>query len=289
MKPSWIVAAMFVGASACSSTPLSTDSGISMSDAHPQSLCDGQQHLRLWALLGGGGPEFPGSYVRIENGAPAFVVDGICSYWVGGGWSEDALYRDRAFRTGRLSDADVRSIEASVPLDDVSVLADCSPGGIPDGSTRVIRTEMAMATCQSLPGGVRFGAAWTVVHKIASKLWESGAPMDGAIHVSAVGPASLPPSATSPPAYAWPSALPLSGFVPDSSDWSKTGVSRLVDDPDAARQLRAIRDRYLADRTAQPGLYSNWDGLIATDQTTTAIVYMRDAIPYEDPQGLLRF
>jgi hypothetical protein len=62
-----------------------------------------------------------------------------------------------------------------------------------------------------------------------------------------------------------------------------------VDDPEAARQLRAIRDRYVADRTAQPGLYSNWDGLIATDQATTAVVFMRDAIPYEDAQGLLKF
>jgi hypothetical protein len=290
MKPSWIVAAMFLGASACSSTPLSTDGGISMSDAHRQSLCDGQQHLRLWALLGGGGQELPGSYVRIENGAPVFTVDGTCSYWVGGGWTEDALYRDRPFRTGRLSDADARSIEASVPIDEVSVLADCAPGGMPDASTRVIRTEMAMATCpSSLTDGVRFGAAWAAVQAIAEKLWQSGTPMDGALHVSAVGPASLPPSPSSPPAYAWPAALPLGEFVLDSSDWSNSGVSRFVDDPDAARRLRAMRDQYLTDRTAQPGLYSNWDGLIATDQTTSAIVYMRDAIPYEDTQGLLRF
>jgi hypothetical protein len=62
-----------------------------------------------------------------------------------------------------------------------------------------------------------------------------------------------------------------------------------VDDPALATQLRAMRDRNLADRAAQPGQYSNWDGLFATDQSTTALDYMRDAIPYEDPQGLLTF
>ena len=180
-----------------------------------------------------------------------------------------------------------------MPLDDIGALADCGSGGIPDASTLVIRTETATATCGGIPvssaAGARFLAAWTVVQTIASKLWESGTPMDGALHVSAVGPTSLPPTPTSPAAYAWPSAQPLSAFVLDSRDLSKNGVSRLVEDPDAARQLRAMRDQYLADRAARPGLYSNWDGLIAADQSTTAIVYMRDAIPYEDAQGLLKF
>lgn len=60
-------------------------------------------------------------------------------------------------------------------------------------------------------------------------------------------------------------------------------------DPDSAKQLRTLRDRYLADRTAQPGLFVSWDGLKVTDQSDPALVYMRDAIPYEDAQGLLKF
>ena len=73
------------------------------------------------------------------------------------------------------------------------------------------------------------------------------------------------------------------------ADLTKIGVSHLVDDPDAARSLRGLRDQYLSDRDAQPGLYVNWDGLTATDASGTAFVYMRDAIPYEDAQGLLTF
>ena len=132
-------------------------------------------------------------------------------------------------------------------------------------------------------------AAWMTVQTIASKLWENGTPMDGALHVSAVGRHLFRPRPRRRLPTLGPLRCPSVAFVLDSGDLSKDGVSRLVEDPDAARQLRAMRDQYLADRTARPGLYSNWDGLIAADQSTTAIVYMRDAIPYEDAQGLLKF
>ena len=61
---------------------------------------------------------------------------------------------------------------------------------------------------------------------------------------------------------------------------TRSASAELVDDPDSARQLRALRDQFLVDRTAQPGLYGS--GLNVTDQIATAVVYMRDAIPYED-------
>lgn len=93
--------------------------------------------------------------------------------------------------------------------------------------------------------------------------------------------------APGPAPYAWPIAAALGSFVLGSGDWFRSGVSRIVDDPGSARQLRALRDRYLADRAAQPGLYG--DGLMTADQNSTALVSMRDAIPYEDAQGLLRF
>jgi hypothetical protein len=177
-----------------------------------------------------------------------------------------------------------------VALADIAALADCPPppAGSFDYSTRFIRTKMATATC---PGttGARFDAAWATLQTMAARLWEAGTPVEGALHVSAIGPVSPPPTLTSPPAFAWPLAQPLGPFILDSADWSRKGVSRLVDDPALATQLRTMRDRYLTDRAAQPGLYTSWDGLFATDQSTTALVYMRDAIPYEDLQGLLTF
>jgi hypothetical protein len=260
-----------------------------VTDGPAPRLCDGEQHLRLWVLIETGGQQAAGSLVRIENGSPVLVIDGTCSYWVGAGWSEDALHADRPVRSGQLSAVDIDAIEGSVPIGDVAAIADCPGSGGPfDYDTREIRTALGTVSC---PGtsGARFDTAWKTLQTVANRLWDSGTPMDGAIHVSAFGPASPPPSATSPPAYAWPIALPLSSFVLASSDWSKRGVSRLIDDPDSTRQLRAMRDQYLADRTTQPGLYVNWSGLIATDQITSALVFMRDAVPYEDAQGLLKF
>lgn len=267
----------------------SSDTGTSDSDAgsvNRQPLCDGAQHLRLWVLVQPGN-ELAGSEVRVENGSPFLTVDGTCNYWIGGGWADDALSRDRPLRTGKMSDADAKALEESLPLDDVTSLADCPPPqpGVFDYGTLVIRTAMAAATCSTT--GARFDAAWTTVRTTANALWANGTPMDGALHVSA---APMGASASTTPApYAWPIAAPLSSFVLSAGDLYMTGVSRIVDDPDSAGRLRALRDQYLADRTAQPGLYANWDGLAVTDQSATVFVYMRDAIPYEDARGLLGF
>jgi hypothetical protein len=269
-----------------------SDSGTGVPDAHRQPLCDGVQHLRLWVLLRPGGSELRGSAVRVENGYGLLAIDGTCSYWIGGGWTEDAFSRDLPFRTGKVSDADVRAIEAGLPIDDVTSLRDCPPppAGLFDYSVRDIRSEVATAACvgsaPELTAGTRFEAAWMTVEAVATRLWTDGTPMDGPLHVSAVEASG---GASRPAPYAWPIAAPLGSFLLDSSDWFRIGVSRLVDDPDSARQLRALRDRYLADRTAQPGLFVSWDGLEVTDQSGTALVYMRDAIPYEDAQGLLKF
>lgn len=115
--------------------------------------------------------------------------------------------------------------------------------------------------------------------------------MDGGLHVSAVG--ALNEADRLPMLYEWPLAAPLSQFLlepgKDGSNLAMPGMSKFVVDPESTRLLRALRERYLADRDAQPGRYTNWDGLKATDGVDAAFVYMRDATPYEDARGLLQF
>lgn len=317
MKSQSPILVAFLSVLACSSRPLSTDgdrsdagaSDVNASDAGAsdvgtsdvgtseagsdaatvrQPLCDGVQHLRIAVAYVGGGPPPPGSTVRSENGYSLFAVDGTCSYFIAGGWTDAPSGTDFPVRTGKLSDADARVLEDALPLGDNGALGGgCAPAVIPDAPDRVIRTETAPDPCGQLPlssaARMRFDAAWMTVGTIGGRLWEDGTPMDGALHVSAV-----PTSAASrPTVYAWPIALPLSGFVINSSDWYKSGVSRLVDDPAAARQLRALRDQYLSDQAELPGGFGG--DMQATDQSITAVVYMRDAIPYEDARGLLQF
>jgi len=279
-----------------STTEADGDSDANDSDAPDtgvarEPLCDGVAHLRLWALIAPG-DELRGSLVRVELGYPFVAIDGTCSYWIGGGWEEDFFSRDRPLRTGQLAATDVATIEQLVPLADIAPLGDCPPppSNLFDYSFRVLRTATKDVSCftgaPTLTAGTRFESAWMPLEAIAARMWNDGTPVNGAIHVSA---ATAADGAAKTPPYAWPIAAPLASFVLADSDLFKIGVSHLVDDPTTASQLRALRDRYLSDRAAQPGLYTSWDGLMATDQSTTANVYMRDAIPYEDAQGLLRF
>ena len=93
--------------------------------------------------------------------------------------------------------------------------------------------------------------------------------------------------------YGWPLADALDVYLlnpgKDGSNLFMGGVSWLISDPDSTAKLRAMRDMYLSERGAAPGSYANWDALKATDGTTTALIYMRDSLPYEDAKGFIGF
>lgn len=249
-----------------------------------QPFCDGVAHLRVAAAFVGGGPG--GLRVTTENGYALFAVDGTCTYWVAAGWMVgETFIKDRPVRTGKLSDADARLLEESLPLDDIASLAStCSPNGIPDADVRSIRAATGAAICSQGLAGPAFEAAWTAVKTVATKVATEGTPVDGPIHVSALRD-SPPKSIVS---YPWPVGLPLDAFIVDRNDVNKVGVSRLVDAPDDASRLRALRDECLADKAVRWGLHPT-EGMYMTDQDLIASVVMRDAIPYEDAQGLLAF
>jgi hypothetical protein len=263
-----------------------------MGDKAPSGapLCDGLPHIRLWVLVE---PmlsrEYPGSQVRVENGVPFLTIDGSCDYWVSGGWMEDSLSRDRGARRGTLAAMEAREVEQSVPLNDVAVLGDCAPvAGQADVSVRTIVSAKTPARCPTT--GARFDAAWSSIQALANTLWQRGEPMDGPIHVSAVGARD---GAAGMLPYSWPLAMSLGSFVvdpgKDGSNLATPGISRLVTELSSTKSLRTLRDQYLTDRGARPGLYVSWDGLKVTDSVDTVLVYFRDAIPYEDASGLLQF
>ena len=244
------------------------DSGANDPGTRPEPLCDGAQHLRLWVFIQPGN-EVRGSMVRVENGFPFIAIDGTCSYWIGGGWMNDAVSRDRPIRTGKMTEADVASVEQSVPLGDIATLGDCPPPppGLYDYSFRFIRTATTYVSCftsaPALTAGTRFEAGWMTLERIANTLWGDGTPVNGALHVSAVdapgdrGHARVHLAHRCTARFSRPRGR--------LRDEERRQSPRLGSH--AASQLRALRDQYLADRTAQPSLYVSWDGLKVTDQT----------------------
>lgn len=253
-------------------------------------LCNGVSALRLWILVEPNySRELPGSQVRVENGSPFLVIDGRCSYWIGGGWIADTLARDRETRSGLLSPIDVETIEQAIPIDDVASVADCVTAGASDRSVRSIQTASGGARCQA--NGARFDAAWSLLEKLAASLWEKGDPMTGDIHIGAVAADDSSPGA--PPPYSWPLSTPPTSYLltpgKDGSNLYRGGISFLVDDDDSVGKLRAMRNQYLSDRGAAPARYISWNGLRVSDGTTTVFVYLRDAIPYEDAKGFVHF
>jgi hypothetical protein len=268
----------------------SSEASISDSAGPPvdaQPLCDGTERVRFHALVAADtGRERRGSSVRVELGSPFLVVDGACRYWISGGWLEDELGRDRPLRTGKLSESEAEMLEHAIPLDELATLNDCKPvAGQFDVSLRALRTEQTSARCGS--SGPRFDAAWLALESISGALWAKAAPLDGALHLSAV---EAPNDLQAPKPYPWPLAIPLSSFVLElGSDGQPIAPSSAVADPDSANQLRALRVQYLDDRSSQPGIYVNWDGMAVTQNGVNAWLYMRDAIPYENAQGGLSF
>jgi hypothetical protein len=150
-----------------------------------------------------------------------------------------------------------------------------------DGSTTVIWSPESVAHCQF--GGPHFQAAVGLIESSAPSLWASGIPVDGALHVSAMSTTSSP---TLPFTYSWTLGRPLSDFVlPNGPKIYEVGVSILVSDPAVAAQLRTLRDRYISDVMANPQAGSST--LKVVDGAMAALLYMRDATPFEDATGLL--
>lgn len=255
------------------------------------TLCNGAATLRLWVLVE---PiysrELPGSQLRVENGSPFIAIDGECAYWIGGGWTPDPLARDREIRSGLLDSVAAAAIEHAVKLDDLAPLEDCvAAGGSSDISVRSIQTALSGVRCGSK--GVLFDQAWSALETLAMSLWQNGRPLDGDIHIGAVVANQDTPGGAPP--YVWPLPTPLGSYLlppgKDGSNLFMPAISMVVRDPASTEKLRTLRARYLADREAAPGRYTNWDALRTTDGATTAFVYMRDAIPNEAVNGLLRF
>lgn len=266
----------------------SPDTSVGVNNPSSFTLCDGIPALRL-RVYGAANPEreLRGSMVRTENGFPSFAVDGLCNYYLNGGWGQGAdetLDRDQGWRSGVLP-SDLRAqLEVAMQRSSLATLQACLPtDGLFDATAWVLSVPGGSAAC--LRPGPGFTDLVSRVQTLAVSLWPNAHPLAGGIRVSAVATGD---DLSSP--YPWPLAQPLGDFMlPENVPLNlykgfSVGVSTLVSDEESARHFRQLREQYLADRTANPFLF--FDGQVMSDGRTKANVYMRDALPYEDENGL---
>lgn len=245
-------------------------------------LCDGSDGLTLRIFADGESNGVTGGTVRVENGYPSFAVDGQCRYFISGGWrGTERQGRDEGWRQGTV-DADLRrTLESVGGWKDMSGRDDCeSYSTLPDAPTLVVANTHSALVC---PGGQgrRVGSMFEVINERASKLRMQAQALDQDLHVVAVQ--DYVADGEPFPRYDWPGEAPLRDYVLDHEVLSDRGQSTCVDAADAG-PLREIRERFLlAGRARYTGIIG---GIQMSDGVTSAAVYLRDALPYEDERGL---
>jgi hypothetical protein len=270
------------------STACTVRSGLDAAKARGSAICDGSRSLKLRIFVSSNpGSHLRGSAVRIEHGIPSFGLDGECTYYVNGGWVNEAMDMDVGWRFGTLPNDVMEELDKGLDLSRLEDLQDCRPDhGLFDVDAWVVSSAESSAICVS--PGPKLSKTLAIIESRALALWSGGQQMTGAIRVSAVSS-----NDDSSIIYQWPLIEPLSDFVleedvpPNKYKGFAIGVSRLVSDAGYADKLRRLREQYIADRTASPGWFT--DGQVMSDDSTFAFVYMRDALPYEDDHGLWPF
>ncbi|HTV22650.1 MAG TPA: hypothetical protein VMG12_28370 [Polyangiaceae bacterium] len=245
-------------------------------------ICDGSADLTLRIFYSGGGMDYPGSAVRRENGAPSLAVDGQCRYFMSGGWLEDRQSSDLGWRQGILPDELERALEQRVGSD-LEQTYGCGDGFIVDAPSSVIANTHSALTCPG-GGGQSVLDVFAFVRQHARELWAAGQALQDDLHIAVVEPRDGGPVRK----YDWPSGLDLhDDLEPVSLAAALEGRDRRRRVPAAeAAPFRAIREQYLRDTEPASAGYTA-AGIPVTDGELSATLFMRDALPYEDEQGIL--
>jgi hypothetical protein len=256
------------------------------SDAEPLPtvpLCDGSNELTLRIFHGPGGMDFYGSEVRRESGVPSFAVDGQCQYFVSGGWNNQRQGVDLGWRQGTLDGELLRTLEREAGAEDLASVYACSGGGALDAGDMVVANSRSTLRCNG--GNESLLELFERIRLRARELWEQGQALDGDLHITLVEAYGGEP----PQWYSWPSELAFDEYWRPAQTPSAQLEPRSQRVPAAdAASLRALRERYLRDtRETQPGTLYAGGGLPIADGETLAVMYMRDALPYEDERGRL--
>jgi hypothetical protein len=268
---------------ACSSVGADArDAGPDASDAGPTGpvLCDGTDQIRFAYQVAGGGPVMPGSEVLSENGFVYLLVSGTCHYWA----LQDV---QGAVREGELSAAAAASFTTELRL---GMWSDLPPQGpsCPDAPSAVVRFAddryELPSPCPAQDAGAGTALA-DAVRARAQSLHDAGAPVAGSVRFVLVMEGADWSTAVRERAAPWPLAEAAAdvALTPGQARMYQRGSSRRASGDEAAA-LRDVRDASAAADVRQltGGFIPVVDGSGGRYQ-----LYVRDAIPPENDQGLL--
>jgi hypothetical protein len=154
-----------------------------------------------------------------------------------------------------------------------------SDGSAADASALVVANLQSRIGC--VGAGEELLALFARIGGLAGGLRSGGKPLEGDLHIMVLEDASaLEPARI----YPWPSGLQLMDYFEELSafDGRTPPPTQLVPAVDAVA-LRAIREEYLRDGGS---LGDSTSGIPITDGDVFARMFMRDALPYENDQGL---
>ncbi|MBS2024068.1 MAG: hypothetical protein JST92_16825 [Deltaproteobacteria bacterium] len=222
--------------------------------------------------------------VMWDNGSTFLYLDGACHYWVQGGVAWDGV------RTGTLTGSEQDDLKASIQwsswagaygnrwpavdtVDDAADLYFTKQGSFVVSS--VCDRTSAPATLKVLC------SAWT---SQVSALWQRGVPLEAEVWTVLV----RMDSGTYPsiPHASWPLSVPLATLSINVDAASNLGYGEGVHFLGSdAKALRSLRTMY------QDGNYRTQGVLglpVDGEKDAVDLLFLRDALPFEDSRGLVR-
>jgi hypothetical protein len=249
-------------------------------------ICDGSDGLRLAMVLGGGGQIL--NEIEREIGFYYLYVLGNCQYFAlpadsGQTWPDA--------RTGMLDEATEEQLSLALGYGDLADVAGFwGTEGSADGSTLLVSdgtvTVACAWACEDGPAGAQ--ALWAEMGWI-DELWATGEPLTGPLRVSVIGWADSTIDELGAP---WP--LPIDPWsIAISGDDLPTapGDAVLIDDEAQVATLRELRRQYREDDLPDDVINAleAYGHLTFLDEGGQDLfqLWMRDALPIEDANGLI--
>ena len=261
----------------------SDESGDESGDEAPRQLCDGSMDLRLGWMISGGG-EIRAEIER-EIGFAYLYVRGDCRYWVLP-FQSPPIVDVFETHTGILDAEAEAALSELVGYGEWDEVADrlwLEPGSFDVTTTYVQDGERMFACDGNCPEAPELAQrVSTACFSEFLALWQAGEPLAPDAPVRAIANATIePPDPEVFDILPWTPSLELDTVAVEFDLLREAGMTTRIDDATLATELRAFRAEYPA------ALATFQEIFVDAGDSGFYEFYVRDALPFEDEQGLV--